>query len=116
MKIRKMSTSKVIWLLVFLVLLQLFGYVTPIPRWLVASIPNEATAVAQARASLRAWGIPIEDYIFTGNFSFRTRTWTVNVSPSGNANEITHSLEFFAITGWSAGEDINWDLAPPWPE
>jgi len=106
-KIKKISVTKVIWLLVFLNLFQILGYVNPYTRFTVAAIPNEEIAIAHALTRLRAFGIPTEGYIFTGTFSWRIRGWSVSVSPSHNPSEIIHYFEFRAITGWIVYRDIN---------
>jgi len=111
MKIKKISATKAIWLLVFLSLFQLLGYVNPFTRFAVAAIPNEETAIAHAHTALRAWDIPTEEYTFTGAFSWRIRGWSVSVSPSYNPSETTHYFQFRAITGRSIRQDINFDDA-----
>jgi len=106
---KKISIATAIWLLVLLNIFQFAGYVSPFPRFAVAAIPNEATAVAQARTLLRGLGIPTGGYVFSGEFSWRTRSWVVNVSSYDNAFETIHSFEFRAITGWIVREDIDRD-------
>ena len=109
---KKLSVAAAIWLLLLLNIFQFVGYVSPFFRLTVAAIPNESTAIAQARTVFHAWDIPTEGYVFSGEFSWRTRSWIVSVSPFDNTLETIHSLEFLAITGWSAGENINWDVIP----
>jgi hypothetical protein len=95
---------------VLLNIFQFAGYVSPFPRLAVVAIPNEMTAIAQTRTFLRALGISTEGYVFSSEFSWRGRSWIVNVSPSNNVLETIHTLEFRAMSGWNVREDINWDL------
>ena len=105
---KKVSVTAAIWLLVLLNLIQFLGYATP-ARWLTPAIPNEETAIAQARTMLRAWDIPTEEYVFTAEFSWRTRIWTVSVSPAYNIYEVTHYIEFSAFSGWIGHFSIHED-------
>lgn len=110
MRIKKMSVSKIILLLIFLNLFQFIGYVSVWPRLTVVAIPNEATAVAYARTLLRAWDIFVEGYVFTSEFSVRSRGWIVTISPEDNLSERIHVIGFTALRGWNTYFDINWDL------
>jgi len=103
---KKISVTKVILLLVFLNLFQILGYVNPFTRFTVVAIPNEETAIAHARTTLRALDIPTEEYIFTGTFLWRTRGWRVAVSPTHSNSGTAHYFEFRAITGWTIRQDI----------
>ena len=107
MKAKKITITKIILLLVLMNLFQFFGYVNPFTRFTVVSITNEETAIAQARIGLRAWGMPIEGYVFTGEFSWRARSWVVSVSSSNNVYDVIHYMEFSAISGRIIREDIN---------
>ena len=109
MKIKKILVSNLILLLALLSVFQFLGYTSRFTRYAVVAIPNEATAIAQARTRLRSWDIPVEGYIFAGEFSLRTWNWIVTVSPEDNVSEITHVIRLTPLRGWSWGEDIHED-------
>jgi len=101
--------SVIITMLIFVLLnlFQLFGYVNPFTRFFVVAIPNEETAITHARITLMTLDKLTDECIFITSFSWRTRSWSVNVLSSYNNFEIIHYFEFKAITGQVIHENVN---------